>query len=381
MRLFKSAEFYRLPFIQCYSIQKSSFLTFIHLYFNMRRIQFIAAAVLLLAVGCKEKKNQSAPAQAGRQQGPMTVIGYIVKTGSVSEPIQLPGSLLPMEETEIHTEVSGRVVGLYINEGASVNKGSLLIKLFDGDLQAQLKKLEVQLQIAQKTEERNNELLKLNGISQQDYDLSFLQVSNIKADIDLMKTNISKTEIRSPFSGKIGFRNISTGAYVTPATIITSIRQVNFLKLQFSVPEKYSSKIKLGQMIAFSTDGSTKKFLAKVYATESTVSETTRGMNVRCYVQQGDASLVAGAFAKVDMDFARNDNAILVPSQAILPQARGKKLILYKNGIAKFVDVQTGIRDSARIEIVSGVTPGDTIVTTGLLGLRPDGKIKLSKVQ
>jgi membrane fusion protein (multidrug efflux system) len=196
-----------------------------------------------------------------------------------------------------------------------------------------------------------------------------------------MKTNISKTEIRAPFNGKIGFRNISTGAYVTPATIITSIRQVNLLKLQFSVPEKYSAKIKLGQMIAFSTDGSNRNFLAKVYATESTVSETTRGMNVRCYVQQGDASLVAGAFAKVDMDFARNDNAILVPSQAILPQARGKKLILYKDGIAKFVDVQTGIRDSANIEIISGINPGDTIVTTGLLGLRPDAKIKLSKVQ
>lgn len=348
----------------------------------MRRIQLIAAVALILAAGCKEKKTQSATPQSGqRQQGPATVIGYIVKTGSVSEPLQLPGSLLPMEETEIHTEVSGRVVGLYINEGASVSKGALLVKLFDGDLQAQLKKLEVQLQIAQKTEERNNELLKLNGISQQDYDLSFLQVSNIKADIELMKTNIAKTEIRAPFSGKAGFRNISTGAYVTPATIITSIRQVNLLKLQFSVPEKYSSKIKQGQMIAFSTDGSNKKFLAKVYATESTVSETTRGMNVRCLVQQADASLVAGAFAKVDMDFARNDHAILVPSQAVLPQARGKKLILYKDGIARFVDVQTGIRDSARIEIVSGVTPGDTIVTTGLLGLRPDAKIKLSKVQ
>ncbi len=348
----------------------------------MRRIKLIAVAIVLLAVGCKDKKNQSASPQVGqRQQGPMMVIGYIVKTGTVSEPLQLAGSLLPLEETEIHTEVSGRVVGLYINEGASVNKGTLLVKLFDGDLQAQLKKLEVQFQIAQKTEERNNELLKLNGISQQDYDLSFLQVSNIKADIELMKTNISKTEIRAPFNGKIGFRNISTGAYLTPATVITTIRQVNQLKLQFSVPEKYTSKIKLGQLISFSTAGSAKKFIAKVYATESTVSETTRGMNVRCLVQQGDASLVAGAFAKVDMDFAKNDNAILVPSQAILPQARGKKLILYKDGIAKFVDVQTGIRDSANIEIINGVTPGDTIVTTGLLGLRPDAKIKLSKVQ
>jgi membrane fusion protein (multidrug efflux system) len=248
-------------------------------------------------------------------------------------------------------------------------------------MQAQLKKLQVQLQIAEKTEERNKELLRISGISQQDYDLSFLQVSNIKADIELLQTSIVKTEIRAPFSGRIGFRNISIGAYLTPTTIITNLRQVSQMKLQFSVPEKYTSKIRIGQPISFSTEGSGRKFMAKVYATESTVSETTRGLNVRCMVQQNDGSLVPGSFAKVDMDFAKNDNAILVPSQAILPQARGKKLIVYRNGIAKFVDVQTGIRDSANVEITGGVVPGDTIITTGLLGLKPDVKVKLSKVQ
>lgn len=346
----------------------------------MRSTILIATAIALTAISCKDEKKQAAP-QAGRQQGPMTVVGYVVKTGAVSEPLQLPGTLLPMEETEIHTEVNGRVVSHAINEGAYVTQGALLVKLFDGDLQAQLKKLQVQLQIAEKTEERNKELLKISGISQQDYDLSFLQVSNIKADIDLLKTNIAKTEIRAPFSGRIGFRNISTGAYITPATVITNIRQVNQMKLQFSVPEKYTSKISNGQTISFSVEGNRKKYLAKVYASEATVSETSRGMNVRCIVQQSDASLVSGAFAKVDMDFAKNSSAILVPSQAILPQARGKKLILYRDGIAKFVDVQTGIRDSANIEITSGVMPGDTIITTGLLGLKPDAKVKLSKVQ
>ena len=346
----------------------------------MRSTILIATAIALTAISCKDEKKQAAP-QAGRQQGPMTVVGYVVKTGAVSEPLQLPGTLLPMEETEIHTEVNGRVVSHAINEGAYVTQGALLVKLFDGDLQAQRKKLQVQLQIAEKTEERNKELLKISGISQQDYDLSFLQVSNIKADIDLLKTNIAKTEIRAPFSGRIGFRNISTGAYITPATVITNIRQLNQMKLQFSVPEKYTSKISNGQTISFSVEGNRKKYLAKVYASEATVSETSRGMNVRCIVQQSDASLVSGAFAKVEMDFAKNSSAILVPSQAILPQARGKKLILYRDGIAKFVDVQTGIRDSANIEITSGVMPGDTIITTGLLGLKPDAKVKLSKVQ
>jgi membrane fusion protein (multidrug efflux system) len=347
----------------------------------MRRVTLITLATFLLAVGCKEKKQSVLPQGGQRSQSAMTVVGYIVKTGPVSEPIQLPGSLLPMEETQIQAEVSGRVVSHSIKEGAYVNKGALLVKLFDGDLQAQLKKLQVQLQIAEKTEERNKELLKISGISQQDYDLSFLQVSNINADIELLRTNIVKTEIRAPFSGKIGFRNISDGAYITPATIITSLRQLSQMKLQFSVPEKYTSKIRIGQTISFSTEGSSRKFIARVYATESTVSETTRGLNVRCMVQQNDAALVPGSFAKVDMDFARNDNAVLVPSQAILPQARGKKLIVYRDGIATFVDVQTGIRDSANIEIVSGVVPGDTIITTGLLGLKPDAKVKLSKVQ
>jgi len=347
----------------------------------MRRVTLIAIATFVLATSCKDKKQSALPQGGQRPQTAMTVVGHIVKTGPVSEPIQLPGTLLPMEETQIQAEVSGRVVSHSIQEGAYVNKGTLLVKLFDGDLQAQLKKLEVQLQIAEKTEERNKELLKISGISQQDYDLSFLQVSNIKADIELLRTNIVKTEIRAPFNGKIGFRNISNCAYITPAIVITSLRQVSQMKLQFSVPEKYTSKIRIGQSISFSTEGSSRKFIAKVYATESTVSETTRGLNVRCMVQQNDAALVPGSFAKVDMDFAKNDNAVLVPSQAILPQARGKKLIVYKGGIAAFVDVQTGIRDSANIEIISGVVPGDTIITTGLLGLKPDAKVKLSKVQ
>jgi membrane fusion protein (multidrug efflux system) len=345
------------------------------------RIYHFAVSLLIVVSACKEKKTQTAPPAAARNQGPIMVTGYIVKTGAVSEPLELPGTLLALEETEIHPEVNGRITGLYINEGSMISKGALMVKLFDGDLQAQLKKLKVQLQIAEKTEERNKELLKISGISQQDYDLSFLQVSNIKADIELIETNIAKTEIRAPYSGKIGFRNVSMGAYVTPATIITTIRQVNQLRLQFSIPEKYSSKIVIGQIIPFSIAGSNQKFLAKIYATESIVSETTRGLNIRCLVQQNNSALVAGGFAKVDMDFAKNNNALLVPTQAILPQARGKKVIVYRNGIASFVDVQTGVRDSANVEIISGIHAGDTIITTGLMSIRPEAKIKLTKVQ
>src|SRR6188474_3370301 len=175
----------------------------------------------------------------------------IAQPSKLAANVEVPGSILPFEETQIQPEVSGRIVTLNLQEGAYVKKGELIAKLYDGDLQAQMRKLEVQLKIADQTEKRQAELLKIQGISQQEYDLSLLQVSNLNADIDIINEAIRKTEIRSPFSGKLGFKNISPGAYITPSTIICTVSQVNQLKLQFTIPEKYSSEIKHGQLIDF----------------------------------------------------------------------------------------------------------------------------------
>ena len=310
----------------------------------------------------------------------MRVDGYVVKPELFGENIEVPGTILANETTEIHPEVSGKVVRLNVAEGKYVTRGSLLAKLYDGDLRAQLNKLQIQLSIAQKTEERQAQLLKIQGISQQDYDLSLLQVNNLRADIDIIRTSISKTEIRAPFNGKLGLKNISPGAYVTPSTIVAVINQTDQLKLDFSVPEKYTGQIKTGQIVSFTFEGSKKKFGAKVIATESGVTENTRSLSVRAIVMSKDPALLPGAFAKVELSFDPDPNAILIPTQAVLPQARGKKVIVYDNGIAKFTDVTTGVRDSSRVQITEGLKPGDTIVVTGLLSVRPEGKIQIGKI-
>src|SRR6516162_1107725 len=165
----------------------------------------------LLVTACKKK----VVVMGGRSTGPLTVEGFVVESHSESENVEVPGSLLPVEETQIRPEVTGRIVTLNIQEGAVVKRGSLLVKLFDQDLQAQLKKLQVQLDIASRTAERQKDLLAINGISQQDYDLSALAVDNLKADIETTKISISKTEIRAPYEGKLGLRNVSLGAYVS----------------------------------------------------------------------------------------------------------------------------------------------------------------------
>ncbi|MBN8673927.1 MAG: efflux RND transporter periplasmic adaptor subunit [Chitinophagales bacterium] len=345
----------------------------------MRSILLALTVLLLAACGGNDKKKTDSPAGPPKQMA-MKVDGYIVSPQSFGENIEVPGSIVANEMTEVHPEVSGRIVQLNVGEGKYVSRGTLLAKLYDGDLQAQLKKIQIQLSIAEKTEERQMQLLKIQGISQQDYDLSLLQVNNLKADIDIIRTSIGKTEIRAPFSGKLGLKNISPGAYVTPASVIAVVNQTDQLKLDFTVPEKYTGQIKIGQIVSFSYEGSDKRYNAKVIATESSVAENTRSLMVRSIVQNKDQGLLPGAFAKVQLSFDPDPNAILIPTQAVIPQARGKKVILFNGGVAKFVDVTTGSRDSSRVQVLSGVKAGDTVVVTGLLSVRPETKIDISRI-
>src|SRR5258705_9245608 len=219
--------------------------------YKHRQIRFfltLTAVILLSACSSTDKKTttttQASPqGGAPAKQPPMMVDFVVVKPTMINEKIEVPGNLMAFETTEIHPEISGRLVKLNIIDGKFVGKGALLAKIYDGDLQAQLRKLEVQLDIAKVNEDRSAQLLKIQGISKSDYDASLLNVNNIKADMEIIRSNLTKTEIRAPFDGKLGLKNISPGAFITPLTALTTISQVNKLKLQFSVPEKYGQEI------------------------------------------------------------------------------------------------------------------------------------------
>jgi membrane fusion protein, multidrug efflux system len=341
---------------------------------------FLVSLSLLTGCGGKKKKETAAAQQAGTKPPPMRVDGYVVIPQPFQENIEVPGSIVANDVAEIHPEVSGRIVYLNVAEGKYVGRGTVLAKLYDGDLRAQLNKLQIQLALAQKTEERQAQLLKIQGISQQDYDISLLQVNSLRADIGILQTSIQKTVIQAPFSGKMGLKNISIGAYVSPASVIAIINQTDNLKLDFTVPEKYIDQIKTGQLVTFTFEGSKKQLGAKVVATEANITETTRSLTVRAAVIGTDPAILPGSFAKVKLSFDPDPNAILIPTQAVLPQARGKKVILYKSGTAIFADITTGIRDSARVQILDGLKSGDTVVVTGLLSVRPEGKIQIGKI-
>jgi membrane fusion protein (multidrug efflux system) len=327
----------------------------------------------------KKETQQQQKAGAGARP-PVKADAYIVQTKLLEDNIEIPGSLVANETTDIHPEVSGLITGIYFKEGGYVGKGALLVKLNDADLQAQKKKLQVQLQVARQNESRSEALLKIQGISRQDYEAVALQVTNVNADLAVIQTQIEKTNIRAPFSGKIGLRMVSPGAYISPASTISTISQTNQLKIDFTVPERYIRQVGFGQLVNFKVDGSDRTYAARVVASESNITQDTRTLQVRASVQGDQTGLTPGNFAKVTLNFEPDPNAIVIPSQAIIPQARGKKVYLYNGGQAKFVDVTTGLRDSANVQITSGLKVGDTVLVTGLLSLKPDAKVMLGNV-
>ena len=310
----------------------------------------------------------------------LSVEGFVVHPTLLIETIQVSGTLKPYEETVLMPEVAGRVVMVNLPEGKFVKKGVLLVKLFDGELQAQIKKAETQLHLAEQTEKRQRELLKVSGISQFDYDQTVFQVNSIKDDIELLKVQIGKTELVAPFDGIIGLKNISIGAQVTTSTAIANIRMENRLKVDFSVPEKYSREIIPGKKLTFTVEADTLRYEAEVMATEGGIESSTRNLKVRAVVDHPSSSLKPGAFARVELDLGQHPNALMVPTQAIIPQARGKMVIVARNGKAEFISVKTGVRKEATIEVLSGIQSGDTIVTTGIVFLRPKSDLKFSKV-
>jgi membrane fusion protein (multidrug efflux system) len=341
--------------------------------------------IIFSSCGTSDKKSSSSNpggsqqgGQAG-QQPPMAVDIFIIKPTLINEKIEVSGSLEANETTEIHPEISGRLVQLNIAEGKFVRKGALLAKIYDGDMQAQLKKYQVQLDIAKTNEERSAQLLKIQGISKSDYDASLLNVNNIRADIDITNANITKTEIRAPFDGKLGLKNISPGAFVTPLTVVTTISQVNKLKLQFSVPEKYGAEIRNGQPISFTVNGSEKTFTATVLATATEIGQDTRSLMVRAIVQNNDPALIPGTFANVQMILGNNPNAIMIPNSSVIPQGRKKQVFVFKASKALPMEITTGVRDSANVQVLAGLEPGDTLITSGLLFLRPGVDVKVSK--
>ena len=346
------------------------------------KILNLLCLTLLATLICSCKSGKPDPKQQGnRSKDNPPVEWTIVKPSVLQETISVSGKLIPFEMTTLQPEVSGRVVKINLPEGKYVKQGTLLVKLFDDDLQAQLHKANTQLKIIEQQQKRQSELLKVAGISQTDYDQTTLSLASIKNDIEIYNVMIRKTEVVAPFDGTIGLRNISVGAIVTPSTVMATIRADKQLKLDFSVPSKYSSEVNVGTKLKFTVQGKDQQYDASVMASERGIEAVTNNLNVRAIVSSKSGILLPGEFTNISLKLKQNDHALMVPTQAVIPQELTKQVIIANNGKAKFVTITTGIRKEDNVEVVKGLNAGDTLITTGILFIKPDSKIKLIKAK
>lgn len=352
----------------------------------MKRKSIITIAVIIVMIIAyiiisKQINSEDSPAQipTGEKRQITTVKGMVLKKDFSKETLFTAGTLLADEEVELKSEVSGRITEIFFKEGDFVRKGTLLIKINDAELQAQLKKAESRKKIAVDREYRFKALLERNGASKEEYDAVNNELLSVLADVELIQAQIEKTEIKAPFDGTVGLRYVSAGAYITPQSKLAMFQKSDRLKLDFSVPEKYFLSLQKGKTISFTIDGYAEKFKATVYAVEPKVDPLSRTVQVRAMVNN-PKRLPAGVFARVEINIGQNVETFSVPSLAVVQDVKGAKVYLYKGGFVKETDVTVGTRTESEVNILAGVANGDTLLVSGIISLRDKMPVKLSSV-
>ena len=344
----------------------------------------IIITILLLLVGIKmiflKPKSQNKAGTMNKSM-PSKVTAFITTARTLENKIYSSGTTKANEEVMLMPEVPGKLVQINFKEGSNVSKGTLLAKISDADLQAQLSKLTLQFKLASEKQNRLKSLLDIKGVSQEEYDAASNQVKTINADIDYTEAQIAKTEIRAPFDGKIGLRNVSEGSFVNSATIIANMQQTKWLKIDFTVPEKYASIVVPGNMVNFTVDNVNEIFTAKVDAIEPKIDQQTRNITIRAIFNNDKMNIYPGAFARIELIANRKKDAILIPTEAIIPELKGKKVFVNRSGKAIPVKVITGLRNDAQIEITNGLNVGDTVIITGIMVLKPELEIIITSLK
>ena len=341
------------------------------------RVSVSLLSCFCLLTGCADDAEKSGQP---KQNPPVIVDVQIAEPTSVTDIIEANGTAIAGEFVELRPEVSGRLTYLNVNEGASIKKGTVVARINDADLRAQLNRSRVQLELAQTTLNRYKTLLDAGGLNQSDYDLALNTINTYKADINYTNSLLQRTVVVAPFSGTLGLRQVSPGAYVTPGTVLATVQQLGKVKIDFTLPEAYGNAVKVSDTVDVSTgDSSTGKYKAVIIATEPGASTQTRNLRVRAELVEGKVN--PGAFVKVYLTGTGNRQSIMVPTNAIIPEDKNNSVIVVKNGVANFVTVRTGIRMANNVEIISGLNKGDSIVVTGVLFTRPKAKVKVRSVK
>lgn len=328
----------------------------------------------LLSTSSDQGQNSS------RGGGPLQVEAVQIDHETIQDQIFTSGSVLADEEVQLSAEASGIITGIFIDEGSQVERGDLLVKINDSELQAERRRASFRLNLAEQREERQKRLLERGGISQDDYDATLNEVNVIRSELDLINARIEQTEIRAPFTGLVGLKYVSEGSYISPNSRIASLQAIDPVKIDFSIPERYITRVSVGDRITFTVQGVDSTFAGEVYAIEPNISRETRSIQIRARSENSGRLLFPGAFTNITLILEEIDDALMVPTISVIPELNRQKLYVIQNGVVQEVQIRTGIRTSEKVQVIEGISPGDTVLTTGLLQVNPGSEVEITNL-
>lgn len=340
------------------------------------KLQLIIAVGLMLLLAFPSCKTDRKESGANRQKQAITAEVIVITPKSIDFSYSFTGNLLPYESVELRSEAPGRIVNISFEEGQRVSKGSLLVKINDSELQAQLKKTRLQAELSQEDVKRKRELYKIKGISKEDLDIAENKLAGLEADAEYISAQIEKTGIRAPFNGICGLRYVSPGAYVTSNTLISSFIQNDPLRIECSLPESMMNYVKPGQTINFLNGKHEKQFQAQIYVIENQVDPITRMFKIRARCPNPTGELLAGSYVTIMINTSKEEKHIMIPAKAVIPVMDDHQVWVLRNGKAENVKIKTGIRTAEEVEILEGLSSGDSLITTALLQIKPGIPIK-----
>lgn len=329
------------------------------------RIHFL----LLLSVlfSCEEGDNTSS--EGGQPPARPIPVNYIVaKYDTFRNEVVTTAEILPYESVIVRAPISATVLAIYFKEGGAVKEGQPLIRLDDRAWKAQLKGLEVELNSLEKELDRYKQLMDLDGASQQQVDNAVGRIAAMQAQIDQLRVNIQLANVKAPFSGQVGMRNFSLGSYMSEGDQITTLAQIDKLKVNFNLPEKYRPDVRTGETVQVTVDEDT--FPATIYAIDPTINVESRTVQARAVVDRANEKLMPGVFAETILPTQVLEEAIILPSQVVVPEIENQTVYVSKNNKAERRIVIVSGRTKDMVLITEGLQPGDTVLTTGLMQVK-----------
>lgn len=324
----------------------------------------LAAPKLLQLRGTDESTAATAPEI-------LRVTVHRVTPTRMEERLTTIGTIRADEQVEIVSEIAGKIDAIHFDEGSRVEKGQLLLEIDDSELAAEWERAIHRVELAERAEARQQQLLDDGVISSETYDVALGELNVLSSELRLIEAQLAKTEIRAPFAGVIGLRWVSPGSYLSPQTRIASLQALDPVKIEFSVPERYAGMMRVGAGIRFTVEGIDREFDGTIYAIEPGVDPSTRSLRMRATSPNPDGLLYPGTFANIELAVRTVTDALAVPAIAVIPELGGKKVFVAVDGRAEPRSVTTGIRTERSVQITGGLEPGDLVITSAILQLQP----------